>query len=279
MSRVRQKQVRGEAVWQATRAWLQRTNLWRERTNLRTGSERLTGVIRRLDPEALAYFGPGIWSSKLLISNWQFTMKKLLLASVLAIASFPGHAVEQFDWGKYCGSKNEYCDPSDDEDNKWESPSHSLLNNCTKNGKLDYACIRKTEDQLEVCTERYLPDIKSEPQHQAGYERCMKQGRAPARVTVAPPYQGPPPIGWVYEPYTICGWPFDGCFVNVQADGLNVRTTPDGYPVMSLVNGTPLIPLQKQGDWLLVAPACDLTPTWAWSWNAGVPLNRCWVYF
>jgi len=26
-------------------------------------------------------------------------------------------------------------------------------------------------------------------------------------------------------------------------------------------------------------PACDLTPTWAWSWNAGVPLNRCWVYF
>jgi hypothetical protein len=34
-----------------------------------------------------------------------------------------------------------------------------------------------------------------------------------------------------------------------------------------------------QGDWLLVAPACDLTPTWAWSWNAGVPLNRCWVYF
>jgi hypothetical protein len=67
--------------------------------------------------------------------------------------------------------------------------------------------------------------------------------------------------------------------VNVPADGLNVRTAPNGYPVMSLVNGTPLIPLQKQGDWLLVAPACDLTPTWAWSWNAGVPLNRCWVYF
>src|SRR6516225_11076198 len=39
--------------------WLQRTNLWRKRTNLRTGSERLTGVIRRLDSEALAYFGPG----------------------------------------------------------------------------------------------------------------------------------------------------------------------------------------------------------------------------
>jgi len=67
--------------------------------------------------------------------------------------------------------------------------------------------------------------------------------------------------------------------VNVPADGLNVRVAPNGPAVMSLVNGTPLIPFDKQGDWLLVAPACDLTPTWAWSWNAGVPLNRCWVYF
>src|SRR5215470_11336855 len=31
--------------------------------------------------------------------------------------------------------------------------------------------------------------------------------------------------------------------VNVDAAGLNVRTAPNGYPVMSLVNGTPLIPL------------------------------------
>ena len=45
------------------RPWQRRTNLWRERTNLRTGSERLTGVIRRLDPEALAFFGPGHRSS------------------------------------------------------------------------------------------------------------------------------------------------------------------------------------------------------------------------
>ena len=129
-------------------------------------------------------------------------MKKLLLASVLAIASFPGYAADQ--------SADEEAPPS-------------------------------------------------------------------ARVTVAPPYQGPPPIGWVYSPYTICGEL--GCQVNVPADGLNVRTVPNGYPVMSLVNGVPLIPLQRQGNWLLVAPGCDLTPTWAWSWNAGVPLNRCWVYF
>ena len=72
---------------------------------------------------------------------------------------------------------------------------------------------------------------------------------------------------------------FYGRSGHVDAAGLNVRTAPNGNPLMSLVNGTPLIPLQKQGDWLLVAPACDLTPTWAWSWNAGVPLNRCWVYF
>jgi len=69
--------------------------------------------------------------------------------------------------------------------------------------------------------------------------------------------------------------------VNVQADGLNVRIAPDGASpaVMALVNGVPLIPMDKRGDWLLVAAGCDLTPTWAWSWTASVPLNRCWVYF
>ena len=97
----------------------------------------------------------------------------------------------------------------------------------------------------------------------------------------APP--PPPPIGWVYGPYTQCGDP-PRCsmgVVNVQADGLNVRIAPDGASpaVMALVNGVPLIPMDKRGDWLLVAAGCDLTPTWAWSWTASVPLNRCWVYF
>src|SRR5262249_15578963 len=32
---------------------------WPTQNNLRAGSGRLRGVIRRLDPEALAYFGPG----------------------------------------------------------------------------------------------------------------------------------------------------------------------------------------------------------------------------
>src|SRR5262245_6888092 len=41
----RQKRVRSDAVWQATRTWLQRTNLWRERTDLRTGSEPSTPKV------------------------------------------------------------------------------------------------------------------------------------------------------------------------------------------------------------------------------------------
>ena len=55
----------------------------------------------------------------------------------------------------------------------------------------------------------------------------------PARVTVAPQIYGPPPIGWVYGPYTQCADP-PRCsmgMVNVQADGLNVRVAPNGPPV------------------------------------------------
>jgi hypothetical protein len=102
---------------------------------------------------------------------------------------------------------------------------------------------------------------------------------------VIPALQGPPPIGWVYGPYTR---PYTECTnpscsnwgaVYVPAAGLNVRVAPNGPAVMALVNDTPLIPIRQEGPWLLVAAGCDLTPTFAWSWTAGVPLNRCWVYF
>jgi hypothetical protein len=169
-------------------------------------------------------------------------MKKLLLASALAIASFPGYAhAESPPTREWCKEQLDDQDP-------------------------------ETPREME-CLKLYgKPPYPSIPREEAD---------PPARVTVAPPYQGPPPIGWVYGPYTQCGNPPQCSMgvVSVDASGLNVRIVPNGPPVMSLVNGTPLIPLQKQGDWLLVAPACDLTPTWAWSWNAGVPLNRCWVYF
>jgi hypothetical protein len=99
----------------------------------------------------------------------------------------------------------------------------------------------------------------------------------PPAIEAPPP---PTPLGWVYTRYTVCSEP-RACpvvFVSVDADGLNVRAVPDGPPIMALVNGTPLVVLDRQGHWSLVASACDLTPTWAWSWTAGVPLNRCWVY-
>jgi len=172
-------------------------------------------------------------------------MKKLLLASVLAIASLPGYALAgDAELKAYQQQKKEY-----------------------------EQCVKTEGANSLRCTE--LSDFDWDE------SELQPTPKPPARVTVAPQYNGPPPIGWVYGPYTQCADP-PRCsmgVVNVPADGLNVRTVPNGYPVMSLVNGTPLIPLQKQGDWLLVAPACDLTPTWAWSWDADVPLNRCWVYF
>jgi hypothetical protein len=160
-------------------------------------------------------------------------MKKLLLASALAIASTTAHA--------------------------------------------QTAIEQKCRDYLQD------GEIAETAEQQAAYDRCIRrESAAAARVTVNPALPpGPPPLGWVYKPYTICADP-PRCsmgMVNVQADGLNVRVTPNGYPVMSLVNGVPLIPLGQEGDWLLVAAGCDLTPTWAWSWTAGVPLNRCWVYW
>ena len=173
-------------------------------------------------------------------------MKKLLLATVFAIASIPGNAADY---------RPNY-DPHASEWQAAESGYDKFIGPPGPEG-----------DESEGCDNEET--------------RYGCPPKPPARVTVAPPYQGPLPIGWVYGPYTQCADP-PRCsmgVVNVPADGLNVRIVPNGPPVMSLVNGTPLIPLQKQGDWLLVASACDLTPTWAWSWNAGVPLNRCWVYF
>jgi hypothetical protein len=193
-------------------------------------------------------------------------MKKLLLASVLAIASFPGQAVAL--------DINERT-LDDLHTDKTADADKELRKRCNNGmtAACEYACARETLQDGEVA---------ETPQQQADYDRCVKRGASPpARVTVTPPYQGPPPIGWVFGPYTSCANPPQCSMgvVNVQADGLNVRAVPNGLPVMALVNGTPFYPLQRQVDWLLVAPACDLTPTWAWSWNAGVPLNRCWVYF
>jgi hypothetical protein len=123
------------------------------------------------------------------------------------------------------------------------------------------------------------------PNAQTVVPQASPPEQEPTPDTAAPPlydyaYPPSPPIGWVYQPYTSCADPHcSAVIVNVAADGLNVRAAPDGYPIMSLVNGVPLVVLQRQGAWLLVGAGCDLTPTFVWSWTAGVPLNRCWVYF
>jgi len=89
----------------------------------------------------------------------------------------------------------------------------------------------------------------------------------------APP--PPSPMGWVYGPYTSAD--SSGVVrVAVGADGLNVRSTPDGFPFAALANGVPLIVLQQAGNWILIAPACPLTPTYTWSVTAGgIPLSVC----
>lgn|SRR5262249_6399909 len=120
--------------------------------------------------------------------------------------------------------------------------------------------------------------------------RAAQWRYAPPNVYVAPPLAyaplppvaevlpppPPPPLGWVYSGYTTCADP--GCstlFVTVPADGLNVRADPNGPAILALVNGTPVLPIQRQGNWVLVAPACALEPTGAWSWTHGVPLSVC----
>src|SRR5215831_13793394 len=101
----------------------------------------------------------------------------------------------------------------------------------------------------------------------------MAYAPLPPAVIEAPP---PPPMGWVYTGYTSCADPSCGTlFVSVPADGLNVRVDPNGPAVMSIVNGTPLVVVQRQGDWTLVAAACNLAPTGLWSWTHGVALSGC----
>jgi hypothetical protein len=86
----------------------------------------------------------------------------------------------------------------------------------------------------------------------------------------------PPPIGWVYRYYAPCADPdCKTLVINVGADGLNFRVTPDGPVIGALANGVPVIPLQRQGNWVLVAPGCTLAPTYTWSVTAGVPLSIC----
>jgi hypothetical protein len=83
-------------------------------------------------------------------------------------------------------------------------------------------------------------------------------------------------LGWVYSGYVTCAdYDCNSLSVQVGADGVNVRTFPDGPVIGSLVNGTPLVVLQRTERWFYVAAGCNLGPTGVWSDTAHVPLSRC----
>jgi len=112
-------------------------------------------------------------------------MKKLLLASVLAIVSFPGYVAA---------------------------------------GDKELEAYRQQKRELEQCLKEEGPQsIRCVELSDFDWDQSELKPTPRTRVTVTPPYQGPPPIGWVYAPYTICG-DSPRCsmgVVNVQADGLN----------------------------------------------------------
>jgi hypothetical protein len=86
------------------------------------------------------------------------------------------------------------------------------------------------------------------------------------------------PLGWVSATYVTCAdYDCSSLSVQVRADGVNVRTfpDPDGPVIGSLVNGTPLVVLQRTERWFYVAAGCNLGPTGVWSDTAHVPLSRC----
>jgi len=78
-------------------------------------------------------------------------------------------------------------------------------------------CVNPDGTQDPVCAEHNDEDWGGEPRQ---------------RVTVAPPLPpGPPPLGWVYGPYTMCGDP-PRCsmgVVNVPADGVISRQHGRGH--------------------------------------------------
>jgi len=100
----------------------------------------------------------------------------------------------------------------------------------------------------------------------------------PAAWAPPPPVEPPPPypIGWVFYRLAPCADPSCGTLrIVVGADGANVRADPGGPITGALANGVPLAPLQRAGDWILVAPLCPLALTYTWSITSGVPLSVC----
>jgi hypothetical protein len=85
----------------------------------------------------------------------------------------------------------------------------------------------------------------------------------------------PTALGWVSDRFVHCTTR-GGCYINVRADGANIRKDPGGYIFMALVNGVPLVVLDQSEGWTLIAASCDLGPTGLRSDTAhGVSLQAC----
>ena len=102
-------------------------------------------------------------------------------------------------------------------------------------------------------------------------------GSPPLAYAPAAPPPPPQPLGWIWGRLAPCAAP-DCTILTVQVavDGANIRGMPGGLVVGAVANGVPLVPLQKIDGWVLVAPACQLAPSYTYSVTAGgVPLSVC----
>lgn len=139
-----------------------------------------------------------------------------------------------------------------------------------------------------LTTAAYATDIN--PNCQTNCNSTLQNHQEQNTTVVAPPATIPipvpvplpslqltaPALGWVYTGYMHCTAPdCSTMYVNVRANGVNVRRTPNGQPFLALVNGVPLIALQWSGRWALVGATCNLVPTGVWSDTAGVQLHAC----
>jgi len=130
-------------------------------------------------------------------------------------------------------------------------------------------------------TVAHADDILPSCQQYCNYDKHDNFGGStiPLPPVVVPlPVEPPPPptpLGWVYGRYVACEPDGSRCLTNVDADGVNVRRSPNGPVFLSLTNNVPLFVLQQNGAWILVAVPCNLVPTGVWSDTARVPLHTC----